>query len=610
MNEWLIYVQGVNLGDTVFCVNDLSALRGASLVLEAFGYELKEELSTASEATQAKITPIVHASSIAAFKVECGDLATAEKLHAIAIERLARRARQDAVNPLVLKGLNQTGPAQQHVYAELNLEMPSEHMTFASALVEIGATTGADSIAPLREAMNRAVLIVRRKQMTLPNLPISPSIQLSNPSANGLIAAQCEIDNNQQVGSAGDPGNTIWMHKDQYKNAPVVEEGKTLDRKLFSTRSAHLRKYGRYARQDVYKWLIPEGQLRGLTDKGLFGDFAFAEDFTDISKPEDDWARKLPASLGGKLAVLYLDGIGFTKRANDDPQGFSSAVRLMFADMMSAVVGRFLDGSGAKVEGDVDMSSLFAAKRLLSQRSGVPKGRPLRFETLIVGGDDACLIMPPWLAFEITELAMKTLAASAAEHADAKGAGFRAGLAIAPVGTPFRRIRGLAYQLMKDARDACHPKDQVPAISVQIIEGQDLRDRDDSLKSLRAAYRGNPNRNGEDETDHVQKVGAALRWKMSDHETVMQGMRNLKTGFARTSLFRIIQEVDNRGKDVEEELVFAAAIKRYADVSGGDIRIEDLEKKLPGNDKLPLSLRLKVAAELWDYVDPLAEFQK
>ena len=71
--DWVLRVEGVNLDDTVFNGNAISALRGASLVLEAFGYELSKELQMAGTPFE----PVLLASSQSVFRLKDMDAAAA-----------------------------------------------------------------------------------------------------------------------------------------------------------------------------------------------------------------------------------------------------------------------------------------------------------------------------------------------------------------------------------------------------------------------------------------------------------------------------------------------------------------------------------------------------
>jgi len=624
--DWILRIEGVNLNDTVFNTNQLSVIRGSSQVLEAFGYELAHIFAPTPK-KDARIIPLQTASCIAAFALKDMTRAEAEEVQKRALDRLHCRHMQDANRPPFFK----PGHAPASGPLALFLNMPSEHMTFVQALVPMDSPNvirlpdtlnekggvGPDPADPetalgnLRKALNTAQTIGRRQQYASPNLPTSPPVK-ANARVADRAAAQCLIDPAQQVGAQDNRGNLVWMATDQLPKAwsHPDDKGKKVQRKLFSTRSAHLRKYGRDARQKIYGYLLDPGQLKGLENRGLFDRFGFAQSVEDIHDPggmdgSDALRKALRPSLAGKLAVLYVDGNGFSALANAAPVAFPMAMRKTYARMMEVILGRYLEMAAAE-------GPLADAWRHPDELPPDPEDRkgllPLRLETLTVGGDDAILILPAWLAFEIAPLILQTLEDEAQRHHASKGATFRAGLAIAPAGAPFRRLRNLAYALMNDAKHATEKAAQ-STLSVQIVESMDLRDADDALDDLRRVYGGL-------EGLGVAAAGAALRWTLARHPVVMQGIRDLKDpekGFSRVALIRIAQELDSvaavpdEPRDIAVEKALAKAVEVHANRSGKSMLYDKLLAALPGDGTMSPALRIKAAVDIWDYVDPLAD---
>lgn len=608
MSDWVLRVEGVNLDDTVFNTNDLSTIRGSSLVLEAFGYELEHMLSQSQYASQVKV--IYQASSQAAFQI---DSMTAPQAAALADDirtQLSHGQWQGTHSPpLVSPGMAGTP------YQILNLNMPSEHMTFVVAVAEL------DRSLPdgLRRALNKAMVIGHRQKLAHPNLPRSPSHTLTLKTApNDKIRedVQCRIDPLQQIAALTDNGASIWMNADQYDGAPVVEvNSRGLERKIFSKRSAHLRKYGREARQSLYRVFLEPGDLQLLEQQGLYNNFEFAESVPDISEPTGIVAKR-PAALSGKIAVLYVDGNGFTGLANRDPITFPKAVAKIYSTMMNELLTRYLAGAVSS-----DANLWIHPRQLARKRSAV--ANPIRLETLFIGGDDACFVLPSWLALDLATFILDSFKVASQTHASQFNATFRAGLAIANDGTPFRRIRNLAYDLMQDAKHAFPPGQPTNALSIQILEGADLRDGSGALDSLRgSAYKGHKDGWGAIDCS-ARNIGAAFRATLDQHKSRIDGINAMKDksrGFAKSVLHRMILELDDsdpaniktQDKRFDDAMELhgqrgenpptKAQLLSWLPTFGG--MVDDKEKD-PVQGDVPLSLRLKAAADLWDYVEPL-----
>jgi hypothetical protein len=238
--------------------------------------------------------------------------------------------------------------------------------------------------------------------------------------------------------------------------------------------------------------------------------------------------------------------------------------------------------------------------------------KPLRLETLIVGGDDATLIVPAWLALELAELLLRQLEQSARAIRVTETATFRAGIAIAPRGTPFRRISGLADQLMKDAKEATAGGTR-SALSIQVVESHDLRDSDAALGDLRSGYGGSDS-------------GAALRWAFREHAARMDGLRKLKSDISRGAMIRIAEELeaaeaapDPVADKASKDVLLDKVLRKHAERGGKSLEkdgpLDDhiLRQQfldaLPGPDA-PVIQRIRSALDLWDYVDPLKNLRE
>lgn len=588
--DWLLRVEGVNLDDTVFNTNNLSLIRGASLVLETFGYELKREL----EEQKLTAMPVFLASSSAVFLVSDADALQAQK---VVQDRLAMGQTQKARQPAMI--VKQGGDRDE----DLNLVMPSEHMIFVTTLVKLARPVEfghSRTLSPADTDVVAAALALARKQaqrqqMAMPNLPRSPAGKAAVATAAARSDVQCRIDPNRQVPITPLDGDFVDMPVGRFKEWEGTDKkrGPRTISQLFSRRSAHLLTYGRMGRKQLYDFMVEKTGYADLRARGLDRDFAFAESFEDITGTIDSGLTLAP-SLGGKLAVLYIDGNGFTGHAAKSPVVFPEVVRKIYNDLFFELVGRFLDGaSGPDTTAWQNPDPKALVRKIMEDgsRQSVP---PLRLETLFVGGDDACLIFPAWLAMDLASFAMTTLRESSARHGGAFQPSFRAGLAIADSGTPFRRIRNLAFELMNDAKNVFPDKDQPSyALSLAIVEGADLRDRGDAaLKALRGAQYG------------VTDPGAGFRFTLDRFNEVLAGMELLKGdgGLAKSVLHKLVEAAAG-AKD--EEAMIKDALKLHRLRSGDPIQLGVLEKNLPFASEGSMVFPLQVAADLWDYVAPL-----
>jgi hypothetical protein len=609
MTDWILRIEGVNLGATVYNTNQLSVIRGASQVLEVFAYEIKEVLGK-HEPFKGKFEPIQLASCLATYVLKSVTRKEAEEIRDAALARLAYREEQDAAKPVYFDP-SRAVPAGD---IPLFVKMPSEHMTFVHALVPLPEPFDPSHLSTLRAALFKATAICKRMQVSTPRLPQSLATQVTSPAIGMRATAQCLIDPDQQVGDPESAGNYVWMTRDQVKGAPVYkgDEDKQIQRKLFSTRSAHLRKYGRDARERVYKKILQETATAELRERGLFGKFGFAQSVEDIADPKglsppDAPPELLAASLTGKLAVIHIDGTAFTKRAAEEPIEFPKAMEQIYREMFMTLLRQYLD----KAEGRE--ADAWRHPDDLPRRGERDKPlKPLRLETLIVGGDDATLIVPAWLALELAELLLRQLEQSARAIRVTETATFRAGIAIAPRGTPFRRISGLADQLMKDAKEATAGGTR-SALSIQVVESHDLRDSDAALGDLRSGYGGSDS-------------GAALRWAFREHAARMDGLRKLKSDISRGAMIRIAEELeaaeaapDPVADKASKDVLLDKVLRKHAERGGKSLEkdgpLDDhiLRQQfldaLPGPDA-PVIQRIRSALDLWDYVDPLKNLRE
>jgi hypothetical protein len=193
----------------------------------------------------------------------------------------------------------------------------------------------------------------------------------------------------------------------------------------------------------------------------------FSEDFNDLAANPPS---SVPRNLADKMAVIYLDGNKFGERARKasrtrkDLTDWDGKIQRLRADLLKTLLEEIAD------KGEwLNDSQL---------RGDEPKGKRLRFETLIWGGDDILLVAPAWKGwwllgrfFELTK-----------EWNDDTGNPLThsAGLVFCHAKAHVRRVKDLAYQLCDIAKKAGDPHDRGKGdrFAYQVLESFDYVGRD------------------------------------------------------------------------------------------------------------------------------------
>lgn len=232
--DWVLRIEGVNLGATVFNTNDLSTIRGSSMVLEVFGFELSKGL--VEPPGEVVIDVIYRAAAQAAFRLngltESQALAAKAKVQSI-LQRWYFQGPLEPhfVSPHILKKINLGAYGAEDVQ---NLAMPSEHMTFVIELTPVDPQTS-ENHDPERYAVNTTLMASRRQQLRTPNLPRSPAAIAISGKVEDRSAVQCTIDPVQQLGQNKDE-SSFWVNQDQFPTAPELQkDGKWRRKRFFKT---------------------------------------------------------------------------------------------------------------------------------------------------------------------------------------------------------------------------------------------------------------------------------------------------------------------------------------------------------------------------------------
>lgn len=480
MNHYVLRVEGVNFGSCLFDTNDLSVVRGASLLLDQVAVPVGNALTAALGRS---VTPDWEGGSKAVFRFQA-DPGKAAQAEAAARASLAGN--------------------------------PWKYMTFVLDMVEEDGATDAEVVA---EARNRTRQF---RQWTV---------------------ADCAV-----------PG--AWR-QDALDGMRPADPASTDAKGPLSPGSAARREYGRQMRQGFLAQRIGRELPPGLI---------FADSFADlVADPPPD----LSVSAKGKIAVIHLDGDGFSAAAAalKDPVRFAAELGARSRTILAALVADAL---------------------AQEQAEGKEAAPVLRMEVLVWGGDDVTLVVPAWRA-------VSTLRAF---HAAAAGwtigglpLGFTGAAIIASHKAPVRRL----VQLAGEAVDLAKAADARGACTIDIFES--ASPPEDGLAAHRARVWGNATPASlafpGDRLDALIRQMARWRGEAGRlYPSRARLYRQLSRGLSEAELMEEI------GRD--EVRVHGAARDEVGDLA------QDM--RLPCGDPAGRSLMtdLRLVCELWDYTRGVA----
>jgi hypothetical protein len=193
--------------------------------------------------------------------------------------------------------------------------------------------------------------------------------------------------------------------------------------------------------------------------------FSIAEDFNDIviGGPGD-----LPPNVKGKLAVVFMDGNGFTaKRTSCANWGTIDQAFSAYRTFCLA-----LERNGGLILAGV-LPWMLKRQEFCGGSGG---NRYLRFETLLWGGDDICFVLPAWGAFAFMEKLQDILKGLRAPVRDREEVlTYKAGMVFADHKSPIRDLRTVAEQLAYAAKET---SGDCNIVQVMALEGLDRADLD------------------------------------------------------------------------------------------------------------------------------------
>ena len=539
--DFVLRVEGLNFDATVFDTEDVSTVRGASLALEVAVRGLGAVLA-------APHSEIYAGASQAAFLLTDTDAEGAAQAAA------SVRAALDA-------------PAGHDLgRAEFDEVPPAQHMVFAVETVEVRD-------GRLDQALESAQALAQRRQLRMPTFRPPEPYVLGTGEARA--DAVCAVDPKRPV-SNGDEATTL-VRSDQFPQAMVVEDdvgGDGLTKRIrLSRRAVDLREYGRTARRELYRKILKR-ELPALDE------VSFAQSFEDIvTAPPTGLAPSVP----GKLAVLYFDGAGFgairARHLEDRSLDlFSAEVRRLFDAIVADLLETFV------AAGDAETSRRHAV-RLWDPK--IRSRRPhLRLETLMLGGEDFCVIVPAWLAVATVRRVLET-----AERFDARTKAplhLRCGALICDHKTPIRSARRVAHDLCDDARAAIEgaPDDVAQFHVIESVETPDA-----ALGRQREALFG-------------VSDPKAFCFRLDALRRAERDVARLKREFPRSQVYKLIRRLKDPAAD--PDALVEATLRRSdrSRIASADA----LTALLPDPDARGARFGLTQLAELWDYVDPFDEF--
>ena len=183
----------------------------------------------------------------------------------------------------------------------------------------------------------------------------------------------------------------------------------------------------------------------------------------------------LPPNVSNKLAVIYFDGNQFGNRRETAAVG-----RLNEAVEHYGRASRVLTANGGLLLADL-LNWLLEREENWAWRHR-SKGRELRFETLMFGGDEVCLVCPAWLGWSLVGKLLQIFAGMRVPFAPGSSdpgqkVTFAVGMAFAHHKSPIRDLREMASSLSDAAKSADNERSMV---QVMALEGLDQAEMDPS----------------------------------------------------------------------------------------------------------------------------------
>jgi hypothetical protein len=545
MTKWLVRLEGVNFGATIFDTRDLSTVRGASLALlrmhEPAAAALKAEFG------DDRVEMVFSGASLAAFHVVADG----------ALEAVATKVRA-AIEECFAAG-GKTGISAVLPYLTVVVDT-------VAIDTKLSAKDQVETALAAAEARNHARQF---RSWTVDRIPLDRAAVDADPFDRIRPA---DVD--------------VILPRGKILDAKEVATTPSGERRILSASVAARRDYGRRQRQQFYVDELGRERARELLGDGDIGFTQSIEDMiVEVFQPG------LPLSLRNKIAVVYADGNGFGKaKAVTGTVKFAEELSKMRRSLLEKLLGWMVGGAKS------DVANLFAILNEKEHRVG------LRFETLLWGGDELMFVVPSWLAFPLTK---RFFAATKGWKIGGVALTHAVGVAIADRKAPIRQLRDIAHAAADGAKEA--GLRSVDTVTFDIFESSappdvDLvggRSRTFGAGADLARLLALPG-------DRMEAIDDAMA-RLVHGDGTQEGFPRSQIYAALRACRRAPDPMGLLGmpaaKAVEEHF------DKLRHRAGGESRVATLNAHLlptvPGISLRPKPLDLALIALLWDYVRPL-----
>ena len=551
MPLYVLRLEGVDFDATIGDTHNLSAYRGGSLAL------LAAPIAVGGALEEAKVLKekIFEGASLGAWIIEADGDSAAETLRCDVREFLRGK-------PVIFARLS--GGISRALAPMKSAEAVWRHLSF---VVDVAAVKPANGVEPEFLALKQAEAKNHERQFREANWEPPPFDQRASgahPKFDRVRPASpdCRIDAQGLTHQAVSPS--------------------------FKARF----EYGREQRQKFYAREAGENKAKGLD---------FAESFEDII---NEAPSGLPASISGKIAVFYADGNQFTKIREK-----SKSIRelRLFSEKLHrdqcGLLGKILDWLRAGGEG----SNSNAYRQYPISKGKAGPFWPLRFETLMWGGDELTFVMPAWLGIDFARLFHEewTKGWRARGETDGEPLTFGMGLLFCHEKTPIRQARKVAKALAENAKcvlRGCKLEELENVLQIEAFESIALPEYENGLGRYRAALFGLDPAGGADGLAETMTLrGTAI-------EKALGTIARIKNSgaFPRSQIYRLLWIAKKKGvfraaagSEMDQELESEA--RKYLERMRGRGSPE-VEKTLRLLRVLPGGFAYSLAAisSLWD----------
>ncbi len=340
--QYVLRIEGVNLGNVIDDTDQLSVRRGGGLMILNAATQLLE-LLPADVRSKFQVVPISTGASIGLFEFEATSDSDAKNV---------QKAVEDAIK---------VGKLPYTSFDGTEKFLPLQHGTFVVDIAEVDSRNRVQQAEQLATAKNRWQQLQQ------------PTMSLDGVWREGT--EPCVLDRTRVASPERRDLNQ------EMKNQPVCDS--TYDR-------WH---YGRGARQKFYDQELAQPAVEDSAFGPILANAKFTNELSEISGIPARSATgeralfPVPKNLIDKLAVFYVDGNGFGEKGrrlfrDKGAEGFqkwSDSLRNHHRNLLKSLIVR------------ADLDSLW-------QNNGL-----IRLETLLWGGDEIVWVVPAWKGWELAK---------------------------------------------------------------------------------------------------------------------------------------------------------------------------------------------------------------